>query len=676
MNASRTTCIVPLVLALGLSAPALAAGTLTPLGSHAAPVRIVDHHVDVVINNGFARTEVTQTFANPNDVDLEAVYSFPVPRSASLSEFTIYAGEKEINGEVLSAEEARKLYGQERDAGRDAGLAEKKSFYTFDFHVTPVRAKAETRIRFLYYQPVEIDTGVGRYLYPLEEGGTDDAALSFWTTNAAVDGTFSARVELKSAWPVAEVRTPGFEADGRSEQLGEGHFVWTAQRAQGARLDRDLVFYYKLAEGLPGRVEMLAYRADEKGAGTFMMILTPGLDLKPLAAGSDYIFVLDVSGSMQGGKIQALARGVGMAIGKLNAADRFRVVTFATGAAELTRGWVAATPEGVQSVLAGLETLRADGSTNLFDGIRLAMNQLDDDRVTSVVLVTDAVTNTGVVDPAKFHALMKQYDVRVFGFLMGNSANWPLMQTICDASGGFYGRVSTSDDLLGQIILAKGKITSECLHDAKLAIKGVRTLDTTGDVLGKVYRGQQLVLFGRYENAGSAQVTLQAALSGEDRAYTTAFDFPAVDLDHPEIERLWALALIDDTQTKASAGLTSPGESEQIITTLGVDYQIVTDYTSMVVASDQAFAERGIERRNDRRVAAERQAQAQRAARPIQPIRVDSAQPMFPSRPAPAVGGGGGGGGGGGALDPVSAAIAAALGGLALAAGRKRAART
>ncbi len=668
MTSASTTRLATISLLLGLSGPVMAAGTLTPVGSPAVPIRIVDHHVDVVINNGFARTEVTQTFSNPNETDLEAIYSFPVPRSASLSEFTIYAGETEINGEVLAADQARAVYGQERDQGRDAGLAEKKSFYTFDFRVTPVRARAETRIRFLYYQPVEIDTGVGRYVYPLEEGGTDDAALSFWTTNAAVDGTFSARVELKSAWPVSEVRAPGFEADSRAEQLGEGHFVWTAQRTQ-ARLDRDLVFYYRLAEGLPGRVEMLAYRADEAQPGTFMMILTPGLDLKALAAGSDYIFVLDTSGSMQGGKIQALARGISSAIGQLDPADRFRVITFATAAAELTRGWVPATPEGVQSVIRQIESLRADGSTNLYDGIGLALNHLDDDRVTSVVMVTDAVTNTGVVDPAQFHALMKQFDVRVFGFLIGNSANWPLMQTICDASGGFYGRVSTSDDLLGQIILAKGKITNECLHDARLSIQGVRTSDTTGDVFGKVYRGQQLVVFGRYENAGEAAVTLHAALSGEDRTYKTAFAFPAVDVDHPEIERLWALARIDDMQTKTSAGLLSPGESEQVITTLGVDYQIVTDYTSMVVLSDQAFADRGIDRRNQQRVALERQAQAQRAARPIQAVRVDSSQPMF-SHPSPDVGGGGGGGGG--AIDPVTAAIAAALGGLALASARRR----
>ena len=47
---------------------------------------------------------------------------------------------------------------------------------------------------------------------------------------------------------------------------------------------------------------------------------------------------------------------------------------------------------------------------------------------TSVLLVTDGVTNEGIIDPREFHTLLKKYDVRVFGFLMGNNANWPLIR--------------------------------------------------------------------------------------------------------------------------------------------------------------------------------------------------------------------------------------------------------
>jgi Ca-activated chloride channel family protein len=426
----------------------------------------------------------------------------------------------------------------------------------------------------------------------------------------------------------------------------------TLQTTEGA-LNRDFLFYYRLADNLPGRVEMVPYRPDPAKPGTFMLVLTPGIDLQPLTGGADYVYVLDKSGSMTGGKIAKLAQGVQKAIGAMRPEDRFRVIAFDSGAKEITAGWTPATPEKMRVVCEQVAALRADGSTDIHSGLKLALDSLDQDRATSIVLVTDGVANTGVVDPAAFDKLLRTYDVRVFGFVMGNSANWPLMDLIGRATGGFSCGVSNDDDIVGQIMLAKSKILHECLHDAGVRIEGVRTYDLTDGQIGKVYRGQQLVLFGRYEGSGRARVTLKAGLTGEDRTYTTEFDFPIADTGNPEIERLWALNQIEQAKRRAALGLLPDKERQDLERSLGVDYQLVTDETSMVVLSDDAFARRGIERRNQTRVVEERRAQSLRSARPVQSYRVDTSAPAFPSH-APSLGGGAG------AIDPLGAAAAVA----------------
>jgi len=647
--------VAAVAAALLLAPSAWAAGTLKPIGSTDAAIHILDHHVDVQLLDGFARTEVTQTFFNPNPRDLEAIYAFPVPKSASLSEMTIFVGEREIHGEVIEREKAEQVYRDERDQGNDAGLARKNSYQTFEFRVSPVRANAETRVRFVYYQPIELDTGVGRYVYPLEDGGTDEIAKNFWEPNEKVERSFSMNLELRTTWPVDAVRMPGFEAAAQIEQKGEGHY--TARINQpGGTLAQDLVLYYRLADGLPGRVEVLAYRDDRNEPGTFMAVVTPGIDLQPIQRGADYVFVLDTSGSMAGGKLGTLARGIEKALGEMSADDRFRVVTFSTQASELTRGWQPATPENVKRLIESVAALQANGSTNLYEGLALGFDDLDDDRATSVILVTDGVTNTGVIDPKEFHALLKAYDVRVFGFLMGNSANWPLMRAIANASGGFYAGVSNADDVLGQIQLAKSKVTHEALHDAELRIRGVRTEDVTGELVGKVYRGQQLVLFGRYEEGGKGRITLQVKLTGQDQTYETVFDFPEIDESYPEIERLWAMSLIEELEDRANAGLLDPQESDDAVRDLGVAYQLVTDQTAMIVLDDAAFDRHGIQRINQERVARERAAQQQRVAQPVQSRRVDRKRPMFDGK-APR--------GGGGAIDPVTGLLVLGLAGAA-----------
>ena len=661
MCAVLLTC---LALLAGSAIEGTAAGTLTPKGSPHQPIRILDHHVKVTLNNGFAQTEVIQTFFNPNDVDLEAVYCFPVPESASLSEVTLTMGDREIEGEVVERCKAETIYESEKQAGNDAGLASKQGYQAFEFRVHPVRAQDQTRIRLVYYQPIEIDTGVGRYLYPLEEGGTDEVAASFWNpANDQVEGDFSAEFLLKSAWPIDNVRLPGFEAETNIEKLEEGHYRIRLDRS-GQPLNRDLVLYYRLADNLPGRVEVIPYKDGESGPGTFMMVVTPGLDLGPIQHGADYVYVLDTSGSMSS-KIHTLTSGVSQVIGKMSPEDRYRIVTFSSNASDLTRGWVQATPENVERTLREVGNLKTNGGTNIYDGLSMAMNDLDADRATSIVLVTDGVTNTGIVDPAEFHKLSKQHDIRIFGFLMGNSANWPLMRTVCEGSGGFYAAVSNADDILGQIMQAKSKILNECLHDAEFTIKGVKTFNTTGQAPGKIYRGQQLVMFGQYDRGGEAELILKARMTGEDKTYRTTFTLPESDTDNPEIERLWALDQIEQLEFQANAGTLAAGESSQGIRDLGLQYQLVSDETSMLVLADDAFDRHGIERKNRQRVQREHSAQAARSS-VTSPVnrRVDSHQP-FTTHKAPTLGGGGG------AFPPLAAGLLGAFAWLATVLGRK-----
>ena len=154
----------------------------------------------------------------------------------------------------------------------------------------------------------------------------------------------------------------------------------------------------------------------------------------------------------------------------------------------------------------------------------------------------------------------------------------------------------------------------------------------------------------------------QANLTGADKTYTTDFVFPDLDKDNPELERLWALATIENIEAMERIGTMPVSESETAIKDLGLAYQIVTDVTSMVVLSDTAFADRGIERHNQTRIAREQQARSQRSQQPVKNYRVDQEKPAFKFK-APNLGGGGG------AIDPITGIVAfilTALGGLRL----------
>jgi len=645
-----------------------AAGLLTPCNGSLPALEIRDHQVEVVIEDGYAITTVEQVFVNPHDRDLEAQYSFPVPTHGTVVELTVWIDGQPVTGEVLEREKARQLYEQEKAAGRDAGITEKDSYKTFETRISPVRARQDTRVRMVYLQPAEVDTGIGRYVYPLEEGGVDEAKLAFWTANERVTGNFSFDLRIKPAYPVEAVRMPHHpqaviqpQADGEWKvHLGnhvsaagdmplqviadDSQVASLAQNGSNSAvftLDQDLVIYWRHQDGLPGSVDLVAHKPAGDRRGTFMMVVTPGDDLQPIQEGKDWMFVLDVSGSMQG-KYATLVDGVQRALQKMRAGDRFRIVLFNTSSWELTPGFVSASPEMVTQYSQALLTINPGNGTNLYAGLDQGLKSLDADRTSAVVLVTDGVANVGETRQRRIIELIEQQDIRMFTFVLGNSANRPLLEALARTSNGFAVNISNSDDIVGQLLAATSKVTHEALHGVEIDIDGIKTADLTPGEIGSLYRGQQLVVFGHYWGDGMADVRLTGRISGEEVNYQTRFAFPAAATENPELERLWAYASIREAQQVIS-DFGEDADLEQAITDLAVEYGLVTDYTAMVVVREEVFDAHGIERSNRDRLAIEEAARQQRDQRPAVSRRADGQQPMYSSnRP---------GHSGGGALD-------------------------
>jgi Ca-activated chloride channel family protein len=646
--------VLPALMLVGsllLPGIAPAAGLLTPADGTGAKLDIREHHVDVVIEDGYAITTVNQVFFNPHASDLEAIYSFPLPHKAAVAEFTVWIDGKPITGEVLEKKQARQVYESEKAAGRDAGLMERDDYKTFDTRVSPVRAGQTTRIRFAYIQPAHVDTGIGRYVYPLEEGGVDEQKLAFWTANESVQQAFSFKLDLKSAYPVEAVRLPN-HPQALVAQQDAGLWSIDLSNSAGAveegvnanaagqpvfTLDKDLVVYWRHQAGLPGSVDLVTYKPDAARRGTFMLTLTPGDDLQPIVEGSDWMFVLDVSGSMQG-KYHTLADGVQRALGKMRVNDRFRIVLFNSSARELTSGYVAATPENVQYYSQAVAQVQPGDGTNLYAGLKKVMGAIDADRTSAIVLVTDGVANVGETRQRRFIELIDRKDVRLFTFIMGNSANKPLLQALTRASNGFAVNLSNSDDIVGKILEATGKVTHQSLHGVELSIGGVKTADLRPKTIGSLYRGQQLIVFGHYWGDGLADIRLGGKISGQQKDYSTRIEFPASTTLNPELERLWAFAAIEEMQAEM-ADFGKDADLEQAIVDLSIEYGLVTDYTSMVVLREEVFDTLGIKRHNQQRVQVEAQAQQQRASQPVSTNRVDKNQPMFKSN-RPSHGGG------------------------------------
>lgn len=664
--------------------PVSAAGLLKPVNSQLPDLQIREHHVDVVIEDGYATTTVEQVFHNPNSQSLEAIYSFPVPDKAAVGEFIYWINGQPVIGEVVEKQKARDVYEQQKQTGQHAALVEKDAYKTFDISVSPIAPQTDVRTRLVYLQPAHVDTGIGRYAYPLEDGGVDEAKLSFWERNEQVQEKFSFDLTFRSSYPIDALRLPNHPnaqiqqiseqewqlslanqavSAGFEEDTVEGFVTLQEEEAYNnapitpvATLNQDILVYWRHVEGLPASLDMIAYRATSEeesknsSKGTFMLTLTPGDDLAALTAGRDWVFILDISGSMQG-KYATLVEGVRQGLAKLSPQDRFRVVMFNNSASDFSGGFQAVTPASIKAVLDRLDSFQPQGGTNLYAGLKMGLNALDSDRSSAIILVTDGVANVGTTEKKAFLKLLEQRDVRLFTFIMGNSANKPLLQSMTQVSNGFAQSISNADDIVGQLMLATSKMTHQSLRDVELKIKGVRVTDVTPTKINTLYRGQQLIVFGHYWQGGEVEFQLSGKVAGESRLYKTRFTLPESNTRNPELERLWAFAEIEHLQANMDY-FGADSDTEQAIADVAAEYGLVTDYTSMIVVEDAVFQQLGIDRNNQSRVLNEQVAREKRQQQPVQNNRVDQSQPISnQSRP----------GIGGGAVGPWAMAIVAML---------------
>lgn len=641
---------------LGWQSVAFSAGLLTPSDGRFPALALAEHHVDVVVEDGYAITTVDQIFHNPHPQDLEAHYSFPLPDQAAVGQLTVWIDGQPVIGEVVEKQRARQIYEEQVAQGKTAGITEQNSYHTFETQIAPILAGQHTKVRIQYFQPATLDHGIGRYLYPLEDGGVDEQALAFWDSDSHVTQAFSFTLLIRSAYPVQGVRVPKYpqavvkqlgSGDWQiaisNQQQGAGVVTDSAEReaealaaeyqaTRGAQsplasvLDSDIVVYWKMQEGLPGSLDLITHKPDADRAGTFMLTFTPGDDLAVLDTGIDWVFVLDQSGSMQG-KYATLVDGVERALRKLRAQDRFQIVLFNNNAVRLTTGWQQV---GLPQITQSLEQVRnthPGGGTNLFAGLKLALNGLDADRPTGIVLVTDGVANVGETDQQAFLNLVKKQDVRLFTFVMGNSANRPLLTAMAKHSGGFAMQVSNNDDIVGLLMQASSKITHQAFRDVAVNFDGLRVDEITPQTLRTIYRGEQLVVMGHYRGHGPVRVQLTGKIAGQERRYETRIELPEVSRLNPEIERLWAYAMIQDLHEQMRDFASN--DHRQAITDIALQYGLVTEYTSMLVLRDEEYERYQIQRRNKDRVSTEQQAQQQRRLQAVRDHRADSAQPMF-----------------------------------------------
>jgi Ca-activated chloride channel family protein len=501
---------------------------------------------------------------------------------------------------VVEKERAREIYNSYKQVRRDPGLLEQVDYKRFEMRIFPIPARGEQRVRVTYYQELEVDNDWATYVYPLATTA-DEGRIDERTT-----GRFSFSVEAKSEVPIVAMESPSHGKD----FVIASHAATYSQASlevDGGDLGKDVVISYRLERPQSGVDLITSKQAGEDGY--FMMTVTAGKELEKQEAGMDYVFLLDVSGSMaMDGKLGTSRKSIEAFIEALGPDDRLEVMTFNLQPTLLFNELKPADEAGLKAAAEFLRSQHARGGTVLRPALQTAYKYQDDDRQLNVVLLSDGLTEPGEHQQLLSLISQRPGGSRVFTIGVGNEVNRPLLEQLARESGGLAAFLSAGDDFDCQAKAFRRKLTRPAMSQLKLEFAGTEVYDIEPQQLPDLYHGSPVRIFGRYRDGGELAASMSAEVLGKPIEEKLELKLPTADDENPEIERAWAWhrvqRLMDEDRRSGSVGA-----MREPIVRLCEEYSIVSEYASfLVLENDGEYQRWAIERKNEARMGRDRSA--------------------------------------------------------------------
>jgi len=541
--------------------------------------------IDTKITTQVATTHVEQVFRNDTDLTLEGTYFFPLPESASITEFAIWDGDRRLVGEVRSREEARRIYDEIVRRQRDPGLLEYAGKDLFQASIFPILPHADKKIELTYTQVLQAESGSVAYRYPLGVG-----------RQIAQIGSVSGRVQLESKDPLRNIYSPSHAIDVKHF---DGRHASVSFESESGKEPIDFQLFYGISQEDFG-VSLVTSREAGKD-GYFLLMISPKEDWSEKEyTAKDIVFVLDTSGSMaEAGKMEKARAALLYGIRILQPQDRFNVISFAGEEHLMETGMTAADEPGRKRGEEFVSALRPVGGTNINSALLTAFKQFNSGtRPKILVFLTDGLPTVGVTDINRINENVRQAripGVRLFTFGVGYDVNTALLDKLAADNGGMADYVEPKEDLEVKVSNFFSKINYPVLTDLKLDLAGVETDLVYPRNIPDIFRGTQLTLIGRYKNSidmDYVRLTLTGTSAGKTRMfYYNNLRFPLREEKNDFLLRLWATRRVGWLMEQVRTN----GENKELrdeIVDLGTRYGIVTPYTSYLALEPNAVARR------------------------------------------------------------------------------------
>lgn len=547
--------------------------------------------VNVEVTGVIAEVTVTQAYKNAGKKPINAQYVFPASTRAAVHGMRMQVRDQIIEAQIKEKQQAAQVFEAAKKAGKSASLLEQERPNVFTMKVANVMPGDHLQVSLRYSELLVPTGGVYELDYPTVVGPrySNQAAAAakpqdqfiagpYTPSGGAPSYSFELSGSVSTPIPLQTLESPSHSIVSSVDNPGLRHFsVAASERAGG---NRDFILRYRLAgDAVQSGLSLF----DSGGEKFFLLQVEPPKRVpNELIPPREYVFIVDVSGSMSGFPLETTKKLLRELIGGLRASDKFNVLLFSGATALLAEHSLPATASNIALATRFIDDQNGGGGTELLPALEQAFALSKSDGLSrSFLIVTDGYIgqDRGAIELVR----NKLSNANVFAFGIGSSVNRFLIEGVAKAGAGEPFVVTDPGQANATAERLRDYVKSPVLTDVKVAYEGFDAYDVEPKTFPDVLAERPVVIQGKYRGDAKGFVNL-SGLTGKG-GFSQRFDLSQVKSrpEHRALSFLWARSRIATLGDFGFAEPTALAKSE--ITALGLKYNLLTDYTSFVAVA-------------------------------------------------------------------------------------------
>jgi Ca-activated chloride channel family protein len=558
--------------------------------------------VEATIVGVIADVRVMQVYRNEGSTPIDARYVFPASTRAAVYALRLRVGDRAVDARIREKQQARREFDQARREGRSASLLEQKRPNVMQMAIANVLPGDEIAVDLRYTETIVPTDGTYRFVFPTVVGPRYNGGFSAdgeaseshkaegWVAQPTLpqgkrsNATFALSATIRSPLPIATIGSPTHALQASGEGSREVHI---GLPADAAHADRDVVIDYALA-GRAIDAGLLVHEGPD--ANYFLLLAQPPARVQAAEiVPREYVFIVDVSGSMNGFPLATAKTLLRELIGRLQPTDTFNVIPFAGGHSLLHPASVPATAENVERAIRFLDGQNGSGGTELLPALRTALSMpADDGRARSFVVVTDGYVT---IEKEAFELVRASLGkANLFAFGIGSSVNRLLIEGLARAGKGEPFFVLNAQQAEAEAARLRVMIEEPLLTRIRVKFDGFDAYDVDPPQVPDLFARRPIVVSGRFRGKARGRIEIEGLAAGGAVLLPIDVERAAVRDDTPALRYLWARGRIAELGDFNRLG--RDHEAVREITRLGLAHNLLTDYTSFI-AVDQVVRNPG-----------------------------------------------------------------------------------